>query len=327
MWRGMTMATFVRPALLLLGAALAGCASAPSGELAAADEAKLDASYARIAADDARIRQAAAQISEPVEAPLPELPAPTHSLDDARATYRLAAAETLVQLRASVELAAAERALSAAERARRDRRPAEVSRQAYLAQQWARIAMKTADYRQVEARVATSSETNKDPDMRKEPARVTETMKKPLAPALEAQADDMGPRLKRLQSEVGQLGARQTGRGWVLTLANDRLFDSGKATLKAGGRHAADKLAQFMREHSDRDIAIEGFTDSSGADEAKRTLSVRRAEAVKQALVRRGIDPERIDARGYGAAFPVASNDTPEGRQLNRRVEIIINPS
>jgi outer membrane protein OmpA-like peptidoglycan-associated protein len=126
---------------------------------------------------------------------------------------------------------------------------------------------------------------------------------------------------------VSELKARQTERGWVLTLTNDLLFDTGKATLKPGGKRAVEKLAQFMREHPDRDISIEGFTDSSGPDDVNRSLSERRAEAVKQALVARGVETNRIDARGYGQAFPVASNDTPAGRQLNRRVEIIINPS
>jgi len=82
-----------------------------------------------------------------------------------------------------------------------------------------------------------------------------------------------------------------------------------------------------MRRHPERDVAIEGFTDSTGSDEANRVLSERRALAVKQALVERGVERGRIDARGYGPAFPIASNDNPTGRQLNRRVEIIINPS
>jgi outer membrane protein OmpA-like peptidoglycan-associated protein len=82
-----------------------------------------------------------------------------------------------------------------------------------------------------------------------------------------------------------------------------------------------------MNRYPEREIAVEGFTDSVGANEANRRLSERRAAAVKSALVARGVEPSRIDTRGYGAAFPVASNETPDGRQLNRRVEIVINPS
>src|SRR6185295_5425108 len=103
--------------------------------------------------------------------------------------------------------------------------------------------------------------------------------------------------------------------------------DPGGAVLKPGGQRAVEDLAQLMRRHPEREIAIEGFTDSVGATDANRKLSESRAAAVKRALVARGIEPSRIDARGYGPAFPVASNDTATGRQLNRRVEIVINPS
>src|SRR5205085_5956608 len=71
---------------------------------------------------------------------------------------------------------------------------------------------------------------------------------------------DINTELSRLQAQVSDLKARQTERGWVLTLRNDLLFDSGSATLKAGARRAVDKLAEFMRSDPQRDIAIEGFT-------------------------------------------------------------------
>ena len=71
-------------------------------------------------------------------------------------------------------------------------------------------------------------------------------------------------------------------------------------------------------------MQIEGFTDSVGADAYNQDLSERRAEAVKAALTMRGIDPSRISTEGYGKAFPVASNSDSGGRQLNRRVEVVI---
>ncbi|MGE5639577.1 MAG: OmpA family protein [Clostridia bacterium] len=138
---------------------------------------------------------------------------------------------------------------------------------------------------------------------------------------------DLATDLVRLQGQNPGLDVRQSERGWVLTAADSLLFDAGAAALKPTARRALDSLAQLMRRHPDRDIAVEGFTDADGPDEANRVLSQARALAVRQALIARGIDAGRIDARGYGASFPVASNDSEEGRQLNRRLEIVINPS
>lgn len=279
-------------------------------------------------------------------------PEANHSLDEARATYRSVAADPQVQLRAPVELAFAERALAQAERLWRDGKSDDlVAHQAYLAGQRARIAQKTAQYRGAEAIVATSSEQRnrivleareREAAAAKERARAAELA---LAgaeqrsqelgqsqsnaiqkPGLQRSAE-LAAELSRLKSQISDLKAQQTERGWVLTLRNDLLFDTGSATLKPGGRRAVENLAQFMRRYPEREIAIEGFTDSAGSIEVNRKLSEGRAAAVKNALVERGIERYRIDARGYGPAFPVASNDTSTGRQLNRRVEIVINPS
>ena len=69
---------------------------------------------------------------------------------------------------------------------------------------------------------------------------------------------------------------------------------------------------------------IEGYTDSVGTDSANQALSQRRAESVQQALVTRGVAADRITSKGYGESFPVADNNSPEGRAMNRRVEIVI---
>jgi outer membrane protein OmpA-like peptidoglycan-associated protein len=130
--------------------------------------------------------------------------------------------------------------------------------------------------------------------------------------------------VRRLQEQVRELEARQTQRGWVITLGSDLLFDVGRATLKPGGRRALDNLARIMRNEPERTILIEGFTDDRGPEEANRRLSERRARAVRSALVQRGVAARRIEARGLGEAYPVASNANPAGRQLNRRVEILI---
>ncbi len=120
-----------------------------------------------------------------------------------------------------------------------------------------------------------------------------------------------------------QLKAKPTDRGLVLTLG-DVLFDTGKAELNPGASRTLDQLARFLSEHPDRRVQIDGFTDSVGSDGFNQELSRRRADAAKSALLTRGIDASRIGATGYGRAFPVASNSESGGRQLNRRVEVVI---
>jgi outer membrane protein OmpA-like peptidoglycan-associated protein len=102
------------------------------------------------------------------------------------------------------------------------------------------------------------------------------------------------------------------------------MFDTGRSELKSGGMRKIEQLAQFLTEHPERRVQIDGFTDSVGTDAYNEELSQRRADAVKAALVSRNIDPARISTEGYGKAYPVASNSDSGGRQLNRRVEIVI---
>ena len=130
-----------------------------------------------------------------------------------------------------------------------------------------------------------------------------------------------------LEEQLRKLQAKQTERGMVLTLG-DVLFDTGKAELKPGADSTLDRLSTFLTEASDRSVTIEGHTDSMGADSTNQALSESRANAVKAALVAKGVAADRIVTVGMGESAPVASNDTAAGRQQNRRVEIIIaNPA
>lgn len=126
-----------------------------------------------------------------------------------------------------------------------------------------------------------------------------------------------------LESQLRELAATRSDRGLVVTM-NDVLFDTGSATLRPGGVRLVNRMAEFLREYPERTIAIEGFTDSVGGDAYNQQLSERRAAAVRLALTDAGIAGSRIIVRGYGPSFPVASNDTAEGRQRNRRVEVVI---
>jgi outer membrane protein OmpA-like peptidoglycan-associated protein len=277
-------------------------------------------------------------------------PQASQQLEQARAAYRSAAADPAVQANAADELKSAAGALGDAERTAREGGPSElVEFNAYLAEQRARIATRAAETRQAEAAIAKAGEERLRIQMQarereaaaaRERARQAEQARKEAesrAAQLESErleqqqkasaAAGLSAQVEDLQKELADMRAKQTERGWVLTLKNDLLFDSGGATLKPGAQRSIDNLAQFMEKYPDRSIAIEGFTDSTGSRQVNQQLSEKRAWAVKAALVSRGISSARIDARGYGPSFPVAGNDTATGRQLNRRVEIVIDPS
>ena len=100
-------------------------------------------------------------------------------------------------------------------------------------------------------------------------------------------------------------------------------FDFDKATIKPSGRDVLDGAVKTLRDNPSLHVVVEGHTDSIGSDAYNQKLSERRAKAVRDYLVREGIDASRITTRGYGKSRPVASNDTAEGRAQNRRAEII----
>ena len=137
------------------------------------------------------------------------------------------------------------------------------------------------------------------------------------------QAMDAQSRTLLLQSRLAALEAKKTERGMVVTLG-DVLFDTNEAQLKSGGVRNVQKLADFFKEYPERNLMIEGFTDSTGSDSLNQQLSDRRADSVRTALLGMGMNSDRITSRGYGEAYPVAGNDTAAGRQLNRRVELVV---
>jgi outer membrane protein OmpA-like peptidoglycan-associated protein len=126
-----------------------------------------------------------------------------------------------------------------------------------------------------------------------------------------------------LQRQIDELQAKETDRGLVLTLG-DVLFESGKAQLKSGATGNLNTLVMFLNNYPNRTVLIEGYTDSVGSDDYNQGLSSRRAESVQAYLVGQGIDRGRLSASGLGESAPVADNESAMGRQLNRRVEVII---
>lgn len=102
------------------------------------------------------------------------------------------------------------------------------------------------------------------------------------------------------------------------------LFDTDKSIIKPRYYQKIDEVVDFLNQQPNTNAVIEGHTDSRASESYNQALSQRRAEAVRQALIERGIDPARLTAIGYGESRPVASNATPAGRQQNRRVIVII---
>ena len=126
-----------------------------------------------------------------------------------------------------------------------------------------------------------------------------------------------------LQRQIAELNAKATDRGLVVTLG-DVLFASGGSALKGGVASNLGKLAAFLNKYPDRTVLIEGHTDSVGSTDSNLGLSQRRADSVKSYLMAQGVASTRIATSGMGEDSPAAGNDSPTGRQQNRRVEVII---
>jgi outer membrane protein OmpA-like peptidoglycan-associated protein len=131
---------------------------------------------------------------------------------------------------------------------------------------------------------------------------------------------------ERLASALDHLGAQHGMRGEILTLS-DTTFAAGKATFKAGKENDLDQVVTLLRDYPKADLIIDGYTDNRGSEHLNDRLSLERAEAVRHALVARGVDEKRIRARGLGSASPVADNHTRKGREENRRVELVFSDS
>lgn len=248
-------------------------------------------------------------------------PKPNAALENARAAVASAEADPNVSKYAALDLATARKELEIAETASLDHKDAEIAQPAYMATQTARIAQARGSAKADDARVA-AGQAERDQIQLAARNREVQNANSQVENA-KLQTSQANEQSARLQAEVDQLKAKPTPRGLVLTLG-DVLFDTGKAELNPGAARKLDQLAQFLNEHPERRVQIDGFTDSVGTDSYNQELSQRRADAVKSALLARGIDSSRIGTQGYGKEFPVATNSDSGGRQLNRRVEVVI---
>jgi outer membrane protein OmpA-like peptidoglycan-associated protein len=223
------------------------------------------------------------------------------ALDQARSQVSAVAQDPNVVRDAPTEVRRAQQSLVAAESAwDGNADEAEVTSLAYVATQRAATARETASARQAEEQVKNAE-----------------------ADRAKALLSTRTQEVERLKQELQGLQSSQTDRGIMITLSNV-LFRTDSADLLPGAATSLDRVAAFLRAHPGVQVGVDGHTDSTGSADHNLALSQRRANAVRQALVARGVEPTRIVAQGMGETAPVASNDTADGRQLNRRVEVIV---
>ncbi|WP_229262856.1 OmpA family protein [Duganella radicis] len=270
-------------------------------------------------------------------------PTTTTQLDQARADFSVAQSNPSVAANAPLEFKAAADALDRANAAAAKKESLnEIDKLAYVAKQKIATAQEAAKAKQAEADVANAARQRDEirlqartaeanqARMSAERAKSQADQAKADADAARAQADaaansarDEAARNAALQQQLADLQAKQTERGIVITLS-DVLFNVDRAELSAEGMRTAQKVADVLMQEPQSVVLVEGFTDSTGTASHNLELSQRRAESVRNALIGLGVPAGKIATRGYGEAYPVASNGDAGSRQLNRRVEIVL---
>jgi outer membrane protein OmpA-like peptidoglycan-associated protein len=267
-------------------------------------------------------------------------------LTKAQTAYRQAQSDPNVQAHAQLQLADAQKAVQAAEQAPN---PEDRQQFAYLAERKAQTASVVGAIRKTEQDTQMMGKETQDILLQKrdrelkaaradaEQARTAAEARardaeakareaeqaRTQAEQARAQADAEQAKNAALLKELSELKGQQTNRGLVLTVG-DVLFATGKAEVAAGGMRSIDKLAEWLKKNPTRNLLIEGNTDNTGPEDFNLKLSQQRADAVRDALVSRGVGADRIATKGYGPKYPVVANDTAAGRQQNRRVEVVV---
>lgn len=134
----------------------------------------------------------------------------------------------------------------------------------------------------------------------------------------------MDKQAAEIEKDIAGAKIERVGEGIKITFDSGLLFDVDKAVLKEESRQELSKLATILNKYEDTEILLEGHTDATGSEEHNLELSRLRAQAVSNYLASLEVDPTRFTIMGYGESQPIASNETIEGRKLNRRVEVAI---
>lgn len=274
-------------------------------------------------------------------------PPVTQELKSARDAVATAEASTAAEL-APAEVASAKQALERAEKAfQADDKSQETIDYSYVAERTAQIAVAVGQLEKAKRdRKEFKEKLEKLEKMR---ASMTEEELEAARAALDekkreldAQREDLADTSQELEKErelrraaegkltaalaslheVGQV--KEESRGVVITLSGSVLFTTGKYELLPIAKEKLDEVAKALQDQGYKKIVVEGHSDSRGSDSTNKELSLKRAQSVRAHLVSKGIEAAKIEAVGLGEERPVTTNETPEGRANNRRVELIV---
>jgi outer membrane protein OmpA-like peptidoglycan-associated protein len=217
----------------------------------------------------------------------------------------------------------------AQEKAARDKADAEAARAAALVQQQEAEKAAALASQQRAAAEATAAQAAQQAaeaaqlSAQQKAAAEADAQRARLA-AAQAESEKAELRKQLLQQLSSILQTHDTVRGLIVNMS-DVLFDTGSYTLKPGAREKLAKISGILLAYPALKVQVEGHTDSVGSDDFNQRLSEQRAESVREYLVDQQVPANAVTAFGFGKTKPVATNDTPEGRQANRRVELVVN--
>ena len=319
--------------------------AAVAGAAAERDRTRLDARTAEVDAAqrqiDAAKREASRQAAElslaDARAQRNQVQIATQKADAETARLGALAAQQASQATAinQAEALAASRAKSERDRARIDASAAEADaarRQVELAKveasrQAGEISLAAERAERNQAQLATQKSDAEAARLRaladQQAAQATARTQATALAAASAQAGLDQARIVEQAEQLKDMDAKMTARGQIITLG-DVLFSVNQATLSAEGQRNVRKLADYLNKYPERRVLVEGHTDSTGGNSLNQALSERRADAVRTALMAMNVAGDRVPIQGLASTYPIATNDTAAGRQLNRRVEIIV---
>ncbi|PYY00295.1 MAG: flagellar motor protein MotB, partial [Acidobacteria bacterium] len=225
-----------------------------------------------------------------------------------------AAAEAQRRQQAEEDRATAEAARGEAERMRKE---------AELAAQQAQQAKAQAEQAKAEAEAARQAALAQQQQLAAEADKSRAAAQEADRLRQQAEKDKAELRARLLQQLNAVLETHDSARGLIANMG-DVLFQTGKYELKPEARERLAKVSGILLAYSSLKVAIEGHTDAVGTDDYNQRLSEQRAEAVRNYFVNQGVAATSVTARGFGKMQPIAGNDTPEGRQRNRRVELVL---